>query len=236
MKKKGKITVTITIGIAVLALSTVMFMQFKLVNETDITSIENMREEELRTELANLKEQYDVANEQYEQQKQTLEQYQQQEKSDEETSKLVQDELDNVNLLLGKTNVEGEGVTITLRDKESEDGEFLIITSDILNILVNYLKLAGAEAISINDERIINTSDIATINETLILVNQQRIIGPYVVKAIGDKTYLESTLVGRDGYVDTLQRQGYDVSIESSDKIEILQYNKDITVKYMQQN
>ena len=139
MKKKGKITVTITIGIAVLALSTVMFMQFKLVNETDITSIENMREEELRTELANLKEQYDVANQQYEQQKQTLEQYQQQEKSDEETSKLVQEELNNVNLLLGKTNVEGEGVTITLRDKESEDGEFLIITSDILNILVNYL-------------------------------------------------------------------------------------------------
>ena len=236
MKKKGKITVTITIGLSVLALSTVMFMQFKLVNETDITSIENMREEELRTELANLKEQYDVANEQYEQQKQTLEEYQQQEKSDEETSKLVQEELDNVNLLLGKTNVEGEGVTITLKDKESEDGESLIITSDILNILVNELKLAGAEAISINDERIISTSDIATINETLILVNQQRVIGPYVVKAIGDKTYLESTLVAKDGYVDTLQRQGYDVSIESSDKVDILQYNKDITVKYMQQN
>ena len=76
MKKKGKITVTITIGIAVLALSTVMFMQFKLVNETDITSIENMREEELRTELANWKEQYNEANEQYEQKKQTLEEYQ----------------------------------------------------------------------------------------------------------------------------------------------------------------
>ena len=55
LKKKGKITVTITIGIACLALSIVMFMQFKLVNETDITSIENMREEELRTELATWK-------------------------------------------------------------------------------------------------------------------------------------------------------------------------------------
>ncbi len=235
MKRKGKITVTITIGIAVLALSTVMFMQFKLVNETDITSIENMREEELRTELANLKEQYDVANEQYEQQRQTLEQYQQQEKSDEETSKLVQEELDSVNLLLGKTNVAGEGIIITLRDRENEEGDFLIITSDILNRLVNELKLAGAEAISINDERIINTSDIATINETLILVNQQRIIGPYVIKAIGNKSYLESTLVAKEGYVNTLQRQGYDVSLETNDRIEILQYNKDITVKYMQE-
>lgn len=235
MKRKGKITVTITIGIAVLALSTVMFMQFKLVNETDITSIENMREEELRTELANLKEQYDVANEQYEQQRQTLEQYQQQEKSDEETSKLVQEELDSVNLLLGKTNIAGEGIIITLRDRENEEGDFLIITSDILNRLVNELKLAGAEAISINDERIINTSDIATINETLILVNQQRIIGPYVIKAIGNKSYLESTLVAKEGYVNTLQRQGYDVSLETNDRIEILQYNKDITVKYMQE-
>ena len=236
MKKKGKITVTITIGIAVLALSTVMFMQFKLVNETDITSIEKMREEELRTELANWKEQYNEANEQYEQNKQTLEEYQKQEQSDEETSKLVQEELDNINLLLGKTDVGGEGVIISLKDKENDYGENLTITSAILNKLVNELKLAGAEAISINDERIINTSDIVTANETLILINQQRIIGPYVVKAIGDKTYLESTLVARGGYVDTLQRQGYDVSIESSDKVEIPQYNKDITVKYMQQN
>ena len=237
LKKKSKIIVTITIGIAVLALSTVMFMQFKLVNETDITSIENMREEELRTELANLKEQYDQANEQYEQQKQTLEEYQQQEKTDEETSKLVQGELDNINLLLGKTDVEGEGVTITLRDKESEDGQPLIITENILNILVNELKLAGAEAISINDERIINTSDIVSTNGgALILVNQQRIIGPYIVKAIGNQTYLESTLVAKDGYLDIWQRQGYDVDIEKSNRVEIFKYNKDITVKYMQQN
>ena len=121
------------------------------------------------------------------------------------------------------------------RDRENEEGDFLIITSDILNRLVNELKLAGAEAISINDERIINTSDIATINETLILVNQQRIIGPYVIKAIGNKSYLESTLVAKEGYVNTLQRQGYDVSLETNDRIEILQYNKDITVKYMQE-
>lgn len=39
--KKGKITVVITIAIACFALITVMFMQFKVVNETDITSIEN---------------------------------------------------------------------------------------------------------------------------------------------------------------------------------------------------
>ena len=64
--KKGKITMTITIGIACFALVMVMTMQFKIVNETDITSIENMRETELRTELANWKQKYEETNGQYE--------------------------------------------------------------------------------------------------------------------------------------------------------------------------
>ena len=64
--KKGKITMTITIGIACFALVMVMTMQFKIVNETDITSIENMRETELRTELANWKQKYEETNAQYE--------------------------------------------------------------------------------------------------------------------------------------------------------------------------
>lgn len=70
--KKGKITVVITIAIACFALITVMFMQFKVVNETDITSIETMKEEELRTELANWKEKYKEAEQQYEEKQQNF--------------------------------------------------------------------------------------------------------------------------------------------------------------------
>lgn len=234
MKRKGKITVTITIGIACLALSIVMFMQFKLVNETDITSIENMREEELRTELANWKEKYDEANSQYEEKVDKLEEYKEKEESDAETEALVKEELENTNLLLGKTDVEGEGVTITLKDGEvSEDGNYTIKPENLISI-VNELKLAGAEAISINDERIINMSDIAFVNNSLILINQQRVMSPYIIKAIGDQTYLESTLVGKGGYYDTLKKQGYDISIEKSNKISIPKYNKDIKAKYIQ--
>ena len=233
--KKGKITMTITIGIACFALVTVMMMQFKIVNETDITSIENMREEELRTELANWKEQYDEANEQYEQKSATLEEYKEKEESDAETENLVNEELANVNLILGKTDVEGEGITITLRDSSNDDGDLLTITTDNLNTIINELKMAGAEAISVNEERIINMSDIAPINDkSLILINGQRVISPYVIKAIGDSTYLESTLVGKGGSIDELEKLGYDVAVEKSDKITINKYNKEIDSKYMQ--
>lgn len=236
MKKKGKITVTITIGLSCLALSIIMFMQFKLVNETDITSIENMREEELRAELGNWKEMYEEANAQYEQKSQTLQEYKEKAESDTETSALVNQELERVNLLLGKTDVEGEGITITMQDTTTDsEGNILSITNDDLNKIVNELKLAGAEAISINDERIINMSDVFMTNDnTLMLVNGQRIIAPYVIKAIGDQTYLESTLVGKGGSIDELKKQGYDITVEKSNKIKILKYNKEIDSKYMQ--
>ena len=235
MKKKGKITVTITIGIACLALSLVMFMQFKLVNETDITSIENMREEELRTELAAWKERYEEANAQYQEKSNTLQEYKEKEESDTETSNLVNEELERVNLLLGKTDVQGEGITITLRDTTTDEGKILNITSDALNLIINELKYAGAEAICVNEERIINMSDIVEINDrSLILVNGQRVISPYIIKAIGDQTYLESTLVGKGGSIDELRKQGYDIAVEKSDNITIQKYNQEINTKYIQ--
>ena len=62
-----------------------------------------------------------------------------------------------VNLLLGNTDVEGPGIVVTLKENDSAEAS---ITSDNLNMIVNSLKEAGAEAICINNERIINMSDI----------------------------------------------------------------------------
>ena len=74
--KKGKIAMIITIMIACFALTLVMTMQFKIVNETDITSIENMRESELQTELANWKTKYEEAEKQYQETMGKIEEYQ----------------------------------------------------------------------------------------------------------------------------------------------------------------
>ena len=225
--KKGKITMTITIGIACFALVLVMFMQFKIVNETDITSIENMRETELRTELANWKSRYDETNAQYEEVQKMIEEYNQTKESNEETEKLVNEELATVNMNLGKTDVEGQGIEIVLRETTNE--EISQINADDLLVIVNALKLAGAEAISINDERIVNMTDIVNINantdDLFVRINGQRILAPYIIKAIGNQSYLESALIGNGGYVDQLRTIGHDVSIEKKDKITILKYN-----------
>lgn len=230
--KKGKITMTITLGIACFALVMVMSMQFKIVNETDITSIENMRETELRTELANWKTKYEETNQKYEETISKINEYKETKQSNEETSRLVEKELEQVNMSLGKNDIEGQGIEIIIRETDNE--EISKVTADDLIVIVNALRLSGAEAISINNERIINMTDIVDINETYIKINGQRILSPYVIKAIGDQSYLESGLIGNGGHVDEMKKIGQDVSIEKINKIKINKYNGEIKTKYME--
>ena len=238
--KKGKITVCITIAIACFVLAIVMSMQFKVVKETDITSIETMREEELRTELANWKKMYKEAQEQYDEKSTKLAEYKEKEQSEEESSKLVEKELEQTNMYLGKTDVEGQGITIKIQDvnnqdeNTSEEDATKPISAEDLLVVVDYLKLAGAEAISINGERIINMTDIVDVGtNSLIFVNQQRILAPYIIKAIGDPTKLESTLLGNGGYVEELRNYGFNVDIDKG-KVSIPKYSKEIGHKYIQ--
>ena len=199
---KGKLTMTITIGIMCTVLLYVMLVQFKTVEETDITEIENMREAELRTEVANWKTKYEDVSKKYEETTKTIREYEDKITNNQEASELLQEELERANMLLGKTDVQGEGIVITLSDNRERKIEIY----DILQ-LINELKLAGAEAISINDERIIATTDIKEVNSMYIVVDGKRITSPYVVKAIGNQTYLESGLTTKDyGYIDAVRR------------------------------
>ena len=77
-------------------------------------------------------------------------------------------------------------------------------------------------------------SDIVTINNTFIKVNGQRILAPYVIKAIGNQTYLESALLGNGGYVDELKKLGHDISIEKTNKVKIPKYKDEIKIKYIE--
>ena len=229
--KKGKMTMTITIGIACFALVTVMMMQFKVVNETDITEIENMQEAELKTELANWKTRYEEIDAQYEETTQRIEEYKSDEVSNNEASQLVREELEQTNTLLGLTDVHGDGIVITLKSGEG----ITAISADDLLIIVNALKFAGAEAISINDERIVNTTDIVDILDgSFIKVNGQRILEPYVIKVIGNQSHMESSVTGNGGKVEELQTLGHTITIEKDNDITIGKYNGKIETKYIE--
>ena len=235
---KDKLVMAITVGIACLSLMLVMFMQFKVVKQTDITAIENMRESELRTELAGWKEKYNEINERYSEVLIKLSEYKNERESDEKTAQLLQTELEQLNQFLGKTDVEGEGITIELVDNYTDDSsdDVLIkkITEENLLIIVNDLFAAGAEAVSINDNRIIAMSDIFSIgSEGFLQVNSQRIISPYTIKVIGNSEYLASSVIGKDTELSQLQELGHTVNVTKSRRIKINKYNGTISTNYI---
>ena len=133
---------------------------------------------------------------------------------------------------MGLTDVQGEGVIITLRD--TQDATY---SADDLLMLVNELKYAGAEAISINDNRIINLTDIISINNSFIVVNSDaRVSSPFVVKAIGDKDYLMSTLnLKNSGYVDLMRINNLEIDVEASDNVVINKYSKSLNAEVMKE-
>ena len=127
-------------------------------------------------------------------------------------------------------DVYGEGVVVTLSDNEQQK----IKASDLI-VLINELKYGGAEAISINDIRITNDTEIAFIDNSYIIIgSEQRISSPYVVKAIGNITYLSSVLSLKDsGFIDKYTSSGKTVSFETRKRIDILKYSGDMSTKYI---
>ncbi len=234
---KEKLVMSITIGIACFTLMLVMFMQFKVVNQTDITEIETMRESELRLELSSWNEKYDELNTKYQEVISKIEEYKNEKESDAQTAQLLETELEQLNEVLGKTDVEGEGIVIQLIDKGgsqlSEDVQVENITSTDLLQIINELFSAGAEAVSLNGHRIISMSAVYEIGTEFLKVNGDKISSPFVINAIGNPDYLKSAVSGKGGGVDQLNELGHETSVDTSKKIKIEKYDKDITTKYI---
>lgn len=186
---KANITMSVSIFAVTICLVTVALIQFKTVEKVNQTDIENMRESELREQISTWKSKYEEVNEKLADTNSKIEEYNSKIESNEESSELLDEELKKSKLILGTTDVTGDGVVITLTDKQ----EHPIEASDLVE-LINELRFAGAEAISINGVRIINMTDIVDIDTYILVKPSQRLVSPYIVKAIGNQTYLTSTL------------------------------------------
>lgn len=218
--KKGRNVMIISIGAIALILTMVIFIQFKTVKETDITAIETMREAELRTELSNWKAKYNEISAKLEETEDKISNYRNDIENNEKNSKLLDQEYADTEEYLGYTDVQGEGIQVVLDDTEYKQ----VQSSDILS-LVNELRLAGAEAISINDERVVSTTEIVNVDTRFVIVNGKRVVAPFTIKAIGDKKYLESAISIKGGYIDEIKAKEITINYSVEDKLTINKFS-----------
>lgn len=230
---KNKWSLTIIIGIVAALLVTSILLQFKTVDETTNADVEGLRDTDLKSQISSYKSKYNEVASQYQNNIAKIEEYTKSATTSTESTNLIKSEYQKSNELLGLTDVKGEGIIITLKDVGENK-----YSSEDLRSLVNELKYAGAEAISINGNRIINLTDIVTLNEKFIIMDasRARLSSPYVIKAIGDRKYLSSTLNTKTtGFVDLMKSNGLEVTIEESNKIDIDKYQGEIKSNYLKE-
>lgn len=235
MKKKQ---IAATIGVTCLVLTMGISVQVRTIKNTNTTVAKTFTENSLRDEVLKWKEKNDNISEHLDLVEKRLAKIREQATKDDVTSSEMEKEISYNNNLLGLTMLEGQGVEITVKDdpQATNLGVFDDISDHIvhdadLRALVNDLKNAGAEAISINGQRLVNNTAITCIGN-VIKVNDEKITSPFTIKAIG----FQESLAGIDmlgSYAYRLRENGIVVTIKKMNKVEIPKYSGAISAKYM---
>lgn len=230
MKKK---TISVAIGIMCFILTATIIVQYKTVQNANSVVGINTKNSELKTEVLKWKEQYDNAYKELEKAEQQLEKQRKVATKNDESSLELQKELNTYNSLIGAIDVKGKGLIITIADNANATSENIGILDNISNYLihdtdlidlVNELKNAGAEAISINDERIINSTSI-TCDGNVIIINGQKVSSPFIIKAIGSAETMLGAIRRPGGYLKILEGYGLVSNIATQKNIVIYKYN-----------
>ncbi|MBK5245937.1 MAG: DUF881 domain-containing protein [Peptostreptococcaceae bacterium] len=148
----------------------------------------------------------------------------------------IEKERDLYGMFSGAVDLKGPGVIVTIDDgvRPLFEGEninnILVHDADIL-IVINDLKKNGAEAISVNGERMVETSSVICSGYT-VEINGVRYARPFTIRAIGDENRMASSLIGPEGYGASLKNWGVLFEIELSDEIHIPAYTREKNYEY----
>ena len=232
--KEYNILYYLLIAITIFLVTVLITAQARTVMSTD-EFVQGKRETELIEDLASLQSKYNELKTEYEHQEGVVEEYQTNSATNNELIANMSKKIDNLSALAGNTNLVGEGIIITLEDGEGIidpllRSDNLVHDSDV-SAVVNELKAAGAEAISVNGNRIIATSSIRCVGP-VILINEIKVAAPFEIKAIGNSLYLESAINIKNGIADLLKQIGIGVKVSNHKEIKIEKYDGTINFKY----
>lgn len=233
----NKKIISLVIGIMCFALTAGICIQIKTVQNTSLVVSQNHEENNLRAEVLRYKEKYDNILRETEKIDNQLQQAI--ERATENNSELeeAKNKIDEGNKIIGLAEVTGSGVIINVADSDIDSSsvlnssDLLIHDKDILKI-VNELKNAGAEAISVNGQRVILTTSIIC-GGNIININGEKIGSPFEIKAIG----LPETLANLErpgGYLNSLQQdRKLKVNLKKSNDITITKYSGVLNFKFL---
>lgn len=214
------------LGIGIVSMVLSMLLVFQLRTEFKIRSVLPTRQ---INELAKL----------YNTQKIVLEKY---EREITDLRKQLKDydrdrELIRLRMAAGLISLTGKGIRVTISDSEKklteyEDPVFYIVHYYQLELLINELWAAGAEAIAINNYRILNSSGFSCAGTT-ILIDTKRLAPPYIIDVVGDPKNLKNTLMTPGGIVEQeILSFNLKFVVQNVDKLEVPAYKNGFSFEF----
>jgi uncharacterized protein YlxW (UPF0749 family) len=137
--------------------------------------------------------------------------------ADQRVTAALANELQTLRAAAGLTPMRGPGVAVTIADsrrplRPGEDPNLVLIHYSDVRAVVNMLWAAGAEAIAVNDERIVSTTGLSCVGTT-ILCNTRRMAPPYRIVAVGDPEGLTAAVQAHSGILAQLRTFEFPVTV-----------------------
>lgn len=226
----NKNKIALILGIVCFVLTIGICVQIKTIEDAEKETGNTMSSNDgLRDEILQLRDKYNEMYKQLENAELELEQVRVQAVSNNTADADKEEQIKEMNKLLGYTEVKGKGIIIKLDDNRDVNPEevlnisnYLVHHGDLINI-INELFNSGADAISINGQRIVSTTGIMC-DGNIIRVNGEMVGVPITIEAIGFPELLKGQLTRPDGYLDIMEQQGVKVKVELSENITIPKY------------
>ena len=232
MKKRN---LQIILGLVACILAVAVTLQIRSMAAQSLGQSAAFSSDELRDSLLRWKERYEESEKTLDNTTKELESIRTTSTESDGEAKAKAEELKKKNMLLGLTKVTGDGVSITVRDAQmtaatEEFGAFLVHDGDLREI-VSELQNAGAEAITINNQRIVSSTCIMCAGN-IISINGERVNSPFVIKAIGNQESLYG-ITRPGGYAQILKECGIPIEVKKENNIVIDKFTGALPQKYM---
>lgn len=211
--KAKKISRNISIALICIILGLALSWQFQSIrNNAKVMNLESQKKDDLVVKILNEQKNNENLRTKLTELQMQVDKFEKASGNSDENMKLLTAEIQKLKTIAGLTDVRGKGVIVTFSKEDALDVE----DNDLLNVL-NELRASDAQALAINDQRIILTSEVRVAGG-YIVVNGRHVIPPYVIKAIVDPDNAVNALNMIGGPLERI-KVFIDVTVEKSDDI-----------------
>jgi uncharacterized protein YlxW (UPF0749 family) len=184
------------------------------VHQTSLEGLENLREDDLVRIFAGVDQDGERLADEIRGLQSSLNLLQSQSTNEAEAQRAARERLEALGILAGTAKATGPGIVLTITDPDRK------VDAPVLLDTVQELRAAGAEAIQINDVRVVANTWF-TDTEDGVSVTGVPVRPPYVIRAVGDANAMAGAMEIPGGVTATVRRVGGDTDVQIRDEVDV---------------